>query len=505
MTLASDRPIATGLPSRRLVGLVLVLTAIRLAVAGATGLVDDEAYYRLWSEHLAAGYLDHAPMVAWMIAGGRAIAGDGPLGVRLLAPFATLVGSFLLWRAVALAEGRVIAERAVVWFNATLLVGAGSVLVTPDGPSVFFWGATLWALTELAVSRDPRWWLVVGVTAGLGLFSKYSVLFLGVGIGLWLLSGRDTRRYFLSWQLWAGAAIAAAIFAPVVLWNAEHQWVSFAKQFGRTVPHGFRPEKFAEFVGVQLLLIGLPIAPFVGLGIAAAVRRRDATARLVLLTGAPFVAYLVFHSFHGGIEGNWPAPLYASLAWLAALGAATFEARVRTGEAVRGAAILTRARDLAAPIGFALTGLVYLHVLVPLVVLPASRDPTAQMKGWPAFGRALEAKASQIGTRVFAGPNYTLSSQLAATLGAGRVAPFDERERYIGLPVLDPETLCEPILFVDREDRDSLVFIRGRYGRVEDLGRLARSAGGRVVEDHRVYLLDDRIACRKGDGVSPRP
>ena len=49
MTLASDRPIATGLPSRRLVGLVLVLTAIRLAVAGATGLVDDEAYYRLWS------------------------------------------------------------------------------------------------------------------------------------------------------------------------------------------------------------------------------------------------------------------------------------------------------------------------------------------------------------------------------------------------------------------------------------------------------------------------
>ncbi len=490
MSEAAPRATTTGWPAARIVALLLGLTALRLAVAGATGLVDDEAYYRLWSEHLAPGYLDHAPVIAWMIAAGRAIAGDGPLGVRFLAPFATLVGSLMLWRGAALLSGRETADRAVVWFNAMLLIGAGSVLVTPDGPSVFFWGATIWAMAELVAARDPRWWLMVGVTAGCGLASKYSVLFLGIGILVWLVAAAENRRWFRAWQLWAGGAIAALIFAPVLHWNATHEWVSFAKQFGRTVPHGFRPEKFGEFVGVQLLLIGLPMVPFLVVGVRAAAKARDAAGLLVLATSAPFLAYLVFHSMHGGIEGNWPAPLYAGLAWLAARGAG------ETGElsdAWRGR--LERLRPWVAPVGFALTGLVYLHVLVPLVVLPANRDPTAQMKGWPAFGRALEAKAAEVGATAFAGPNYTLASQLAATLGARRVVPFDERVRYIDLPVLDPTTVCATVLDVERPGREPTAEVRALFGTVTPLGTLARTAGGRVVEDHPLFLLSDAKAC----------
>lgn len=481
---------ATGLPPSGLVVLLLLLTALRLFVAGAAGLIDDEAYYRLWSEHLAAGYLDHAPMVAWVIAAGRAIAGDGSLGVRLFAPIGTLAGSLLLWRTVALFEGRATATRAVVWFNAMILIGAGSVLMTPDGPSVFFWGATVWALAELTASRDPRWWLMVGLTAGLGLFSKYSVLFLGLGIGLWLISTRESRRWFGAWQLWAGAVVAAGLFAPVIVWNAQHEWVSFAKQFGRTVPHGWRPEKTAELIGVQMLLIGVPMVPFVWLGLRRALSRADAAALLPILTGVPFLAYLLFHSLHGGVEGNWPAPLYPSLAWLAASGAAALDAGVdRFGRAVRGL------RGWVAPFGFALTAAIYLHALVPLIVLPADRDPTAQMKGWPAFGRDLESLAAKVGATRFGGPNYTLSSQLAAQLGADRVAPFDERERYIGLPVLDPAEVCEPILFVDRAARPWLFAIRDAYATVTPLGTLARSAGGHVVEAHPVTLLAGRRGC----------
>ncbi|MBV5266707.1 glycosyltransferase family 39 protein [Pinisolibacter aquiterrae] len=492
----TDRPAfvptrpASGSPPGGLVALIVGLTVLRLSVAAATGLVDDETYYRLWSLHLAFGYLDHAPMVAWLIAAGRAIAGEGSLGVRLFAPIMTALGSLLLWRTVALFEGRAVATSAVVWLNAMVLIGAGSILMTPDGPSVFFWGASIWALAELTARRDPRWWLVVGAAAGLGLFSKYSVLFLGLGIGLWLLSTRETRRWFGAWQLWVGAVIAAGLFAPVILWNAQHDWVSFLKQFGRTVPHEWRPEKLAELIGVQILLIGVPMVPFVLLGLRRALGRADAAALLPILTGVPFLAYLLFHSLHGGVEGNWPAPLYPSLAWLAAAGATVVE-----GRADRFAGFARRLRGWVAPVGFALTGLVYLHVLVPLVVLPANRDPTAQMKGWPAFGRDLEALAAKVGATRFGGPNYTLASQLAAQLGAERVAPFDERERYIGLPVLDPAKVCAPLLFVDRAGRDSLLAVREAYATVTPLGTLARSAGGHVIEDHPVTLLAGRRGC----------
>lgn len=485
-------PVRTGRPSAGLLTLLLALTALRLAVAGTAGLVDDEAYYRLWSLHPAAGYYDHAPMVAWVIAAGRAIAGEGALGVRLFAPLATLAGSLLLWRAVALHADRATAERAVLWFNAMILIGAGSVLITPDGPSVFFWGATVWALAELTASRRPVWWLVVGVTAGLGLLSKYSVLFLGLGIVLWLVATPQTRRWWRAPQLWAGGAIAGLLFLPVVLWNAEHGWASFAKQFGRTAVEGWRPEKLGELVGVQMLLIGLPMVPFVGLGVARLLARRDAASLLPLVTGLPFVAYLLFHSLHAGVEGNWPAPLYPSLAWAAAVGAADLST-LPPAWAGRLAAL----RRAVVPFGWTVTGLLYLHVLVPLVVLPPNRDPTAQTKGWIAFDRELAALGERVGASVFGGRNYTLSAQLALGLGAERVAPFDERARYLDLPVLDPHRVCGPILHVERDGHDEAPDLGGHWRSVTPLGTLARSAGGRVIENHPIWRLADPVDCAR--------
>lgn len=478
---------STGRPPVGLVVGLVALFAVRLAVAGLAGLTDDEAYYRLWSLKLQAGYYDHAPMVAWAIRAGRDLVGDTALGLRLFAPLATFVGSLLLWRAVALLDGRVVATRAVIFFNAAILIGAGSVLMTPDTPSVFFWGATLWALAELVASRDPRWWLVVGVTAGLGLFSKYSVLFLGVGLLLWLVGTARARVWFRSWQLWAGGAIALLLFAPVVAWNAEHEWISFAKQFGRTVPQGMRPEKLLELLGVQWLLIGLPLAPFVvwgGVRAARAWRRGDEAAILPLATSLPFLAYLLFHSLHGGVEGNWPAPLYPAFAWLAARAVeAVPDLSGRLRDVAAGAA------RLAAPLGFGLTALVYVHAVVALVVLPPERDPTAQMRGWDGFATDIEALRREVGAGWIAVPSYTLAGQFTRRLGSERVVHLDEKARYAHLAPPDPAMLAEPALFVTRARRDAVKAYLDRFDRVEPLGTRDRMLRGRVVDTYAVYRL----------------
>ncbi|MCE1234827.1 MAG: glycosyltransferase family 39 protein [Hyphomicrobiales bacterium] len=491
MTAAATRP-RTGLPAARLVAFLIGLTAVRLVVAASFGLVDDEAYYRLWSLNLAPGYLDHAPMVAWLIAAGRAIAGDGPLGVRLAAPIGTLAGSLLLWRTVALSSGRATADRAALWFNAAILVGAGALLATPDGPSTFFWGATLWALAELVASKNPNWWFAVGLAAGGGLLSKYTVLFLGPGLVVWLLATRDGRRWILEPRLWIGGAIALAMFAPVVWWNAEHQWVSFVKQFGRTAVEGWRPEKLGELIGVQILLIGPAMVPFLALGARRLWARRDAAALVPLATSAPLVVYLLFHSLHGGVEGNWPAPLYPAFAWIAAVGAEEVGGR------------LARLARLVAPIGLGLVALLWLHVTTPWLALPPRFDPTAQTRGWDDFARDLVALGDKEGAAAFGGRNYTLSSQLAIRLGATRTAPFDERERYIDLPVLDPRRVCGPILYVDREGRDPTELLGGHWRSVTPLGALERRAGGRLIETHPVLRLADPTDC-DADLTRPRP
>ena len=82
-----------------------LLTGVRLAVAGFAPLSPDEAYYWVWSRALAPGYLDHPPMVALWIGLGTLLAGDTPLGVRLLGPLSAALGSVLLARAAAHADG----------------------------------------------------------------------------------------------------------------------------------------------------------------------------------------------------------------------------------------------------------------------------------------------------------------------------------------------------------------------------------------------------------------
>ena len=478
-----------GLPPRALVLGLLALTALRLVVAARAGLVDDETYYRLWSLDLRFGYLDHAPMVAWMIRAGREIVGDTGLGVRLLGPFAVLAGSLLLWRAVALVEGRETATRAAVWFNAMILIGAGSVLMTPDTPAVFFWGATLWALTELAVSREPRWWLVVGLTAGLGLFSKYSVLFLGLGVLLWLASTRESRRWFAAWQTWVGAMLALLLFAPVVHWNATHEWMSFAKQFGRTAVKEWRFDTPFELIGVQLLLIGLPMVPFVALGAARAWRgwrAGDAATALPLATSLPFVAYLLHHSLHGRVEGNWPAPLYPAMAWMAASAAAPLFAKADR--------VLPALAKWVAPVGLALTALLYAHVTTNLVVLPQSKDPTAQMRGWETFARELEVKRADLGLGWIGAENYTLEGQLAMRLGWGRVIPLDEKERWLHLPPTGATVAGGPGLLVTRANRDSSAAMLHRFEEVTPMGSLTRAVGDRPVETYNLYRIARPIA-----------
>ena len=164
------------------------VTIIRLIVAATAPLVPDETYYWVWSHALAPGYLDHPPMVAFWIKAGTALMGQTALGVRLLGPLAAALASWMLFDAGrVLFPGTKAGIVAAILLNASLLLGVGTVIMTPDSPLLFFWTATLWAMARLAAGGAGGWWLAAGLFAGLALDSKYTALFLWVGVGLWVL------------------------------------------------------------------------------------------------------------------------------------------------------------------------------------------------------------------------------------------------------------------------------------------------------------------------------
>lgn len=425
-------------------------------------LSPDEAYYWVWSRALATGYLDHPPMVALWIWLGTAIAGETELGVRLLAPIAVAAGSVLLaWAGETLFPGRRAGLAAAMLLNATLMLAAGAVTMTPDTPLLFFWTVTIAALVQ--VRRNAMWWLVVGAASGLALDSKYTAAFLGVAIVAWLTL--CAREQFGRWQLWAGGSVAALSFAPVVWWNAGHGWASLAKQGGRAgvwqsaqaIAH------LAELVGGQVALATPWIAVLFVAGMVMAIRRArhgDPAWTLLALLTIPALLVFIEHAVGDRVQANWPAIIYPGAA-LAAAG---------LGWRWRGAAAL----------GFALGCVVMLQAVAAPLPLPARWNVLrTRLGGWDRLA-AMAAGLARPG--FVSAENYGVVSLLAWHTRDVPVVAAGARWALLDLP---PATTGPGILLISArrtEPPDPALWTS-----TVPLADMVRAPDGAAAETFRVY------------------
>lgn len=468
-----------------LILLVVVLTAFKLWSAGSAHFVEDEAYYRLWGLNPALSYYDHPPMIGWWIWAGQKLFGDTVLGTRLFVVLSPMLGSIALWRTASILFDTRVAGWAVLFLNASILVGVGGILATPDAPSVFFWGLGFWALAELQVSKNANWWLAVGLFAGLGLLSKYSVLFFGVGIVLWLLWVPSARRWFLSWQLWAGGLIVILLILPVLYWNSLYDWVSFYKQFGRAGRGAWTEKYTLEFVGALIGLINPLIAipaVFGAFQIGRKAVRQDGAASLILLTVIPFLLYLFFHALHARVQANWPAPLFPAFALMAAVFVGTTETTKGfwKGLSIGGVAL-----------GIAVAIMVQIHAVTPFTGSLARKDPTFQLRGWPEIGAEVQKLVDETGAAYIATTGYGLNAQLAFLFKGGLpVIQLNERIRYIMMPEVDQALFAGKGLYITVERRDLHKKLQETYSTVKRIAALPRTVDGTLLENLIVYEVD---------------
>ena len=146
---------------------VAALTIARFWLAGRCELLPEEAYYWTYAQHPALGYFDHPPMVAGTVKAGTLLLGDTERGVRLVNMLLWVGSCLLLWlTARHWFDERVATWSAWIFVVLPIFVGVGFI-VTPDGPLVFFWMLTLYALTRAL--QQPRYWFLAGVAFGAAL------------------------------------------------------------------------------------------------------------------------------------------------------------------------------------------------------------------------------------------------------------------------------------------------------------------------------------------------
>lgn len=449
---------ATGISSRAAAAaIILAITAIRIAVLAVSdlNLHGDEAQYWSWSRDLAFGYVTKPPMIAWIIAATTSVCGNGEWCVRLASPLIHAATSAMIY-----VLGKEIAnERAGFWSSVTFAtlpaVSYSSGIISTDVPLLFFWSVALYAFIRLSRSRHVGWAVLLGAAFGLGLLSKYAMIYFLICGAVYGAISADARRILFSRQVVLALILGAVIVAPNVVWNIQNGWATF----GHTVENAnwsgplFHPDKMLEFLGAQFGVFG-PVL-FAGLLWWLAARRPWRAADVERLLFAFVVPVLVIVTVQGLLSranANWAAVTYvaatvAVVAWL-----------------------LQREWRWVVQASFAL------HVVVAALLyglvaaasgggLPSRLDIFARLRGWDVLGREVAtAMAKRPGMAVLTDDRMVMAELLYYTRDAGfpvviwggdgsprnqyeLSAPFD---RAVGARALYVTTRSEPASILSR-------------------------------------------------------
>jgi dolichol-phosphate mannosyltransferase len=295
------------------------------------------------------------------------------------------------------------------------------LLTTPDAPLTAAWAAALYFLERALIANRPRAWLWLGVSMGLGLLSKYTIGLLGLAAFGFMVIDRPSRRWFGRWEPYAAVLIAAALFAPVVVWNAQHDWASFSFQTSRRLAEMPR-FSVHKLLGGAIVLI-TPTGVF---AVAAAffARGRDSldagsadrtrSRRLLQLALLVPLAVFFLFSLRHEVKLDWTGAPWVAALPIMAWGMAGARAGVTSAWPRLRGAWLPTVGILLAIYG---VGLYYLVIGIPGVGYPHQTELVPLE--WRDFGRQIDAVAADFrakpgdGFLVVGMDRYAIASELA--------------------------------------------------------------------------------------------
>ncbi len=482
-TLSSLR--SQAVPSFGLAFGILAAVAVVRLIGLHLSVVDlfpDESQYWAWSRALAFGYSSKPPLLAWVIAAATHVCGNTEACIRAPAPifyFATSLTVYAI--ACQLYDGRV-AFFAAVSVGLATGVAFSARIISTDVPLLLFWALALLAYVKLLDGGDWRWAGLLGSALGLGLLTKYAMIYFLPGIALAAVLDHDARRFLRSPSLWLAIAIAALLIAPNIVWNVEHGWVTLRHTGDNIRGAGieFNALHALEFVGAQFGVFGPVLFALMLFGVvrvaSPAVDRAD---RLMLAFALPQLALVTADSLVNRANANWAASAFisgaiAAVALLVRHQAWKWLAASITCGVV--AQVVLLAGDTAAT---------RLHV--PFL---ANSDPYQRTLGWRSLGEQAGLLARRVGARTIVG---VTREEVASLLYYWR----DQPEQILAWPLpqvrqreLTPDftdAAPQPILYVSELPQTEL--LSRCFARIEPLGELDTPTGPTTSRSYFVFKL----------------
>jgi len=269
---------------------------LALAQSASTELIADEAYYWVYSRFPAWGYFDHPPMIAFIIKSGYAIF-NNELGVRLIC---TLLSTFT----ILITESLIERKNPFLFYTIILSVAVLQItgfFAVPDTPLLFF--TALFFYTYRAFIKNTSWknTLLLAIAISLLFYTKYH------GLLIVLFTFLSNIKLFTRWQTWLAGFFVLMFYTPHLLWQWEHDWISFRYHLFESNVNAYRFSYTTDYLLGQILLAG-PLAGFILFPAAFIYKAKTQTEKALKFTLIGIYFIFLVSSFRGKVEVNWTMP-----------------------------------------------------------------------------------------------------------------------------------------------------------------------------------------------------
>ncbi len=482
-------------PVKKLLLFLSAFTILRLFTAGSFELAMDDGYYWLWSRHLSLSYFDHPPMVALVIA-ATTLLGQSELFVRLGAVVLSVVSTVLLYKLTSKLFKNEEAGWHSAWIlNLTLIFCAGALEVTPDTPLLPFYLLAMIFFYDAANAPDAGFlkWVGAGAAVGLAMLSKYTAVFFFPGAFLYLLLSPEKRGWLLRPHPYVAALVAAVVFSPVVIWNVQHDWISFSFQAKHGLEHarGNPLGRFLEFAGFQAVLYSIGLFFFLMAAAAKSVQTafyrppggkvsayKDAS-RFIFSFWAPTLLFFTLNSFRATVEGNWPVlgfvPLFVQAGGI-------------TGEWLQNPRS-KKLLSLSAAAAVVLIAFVNIQIVDPVIPHPKRFEISRRIYGWKMLGGAVDEERRTFHAKFLIADRHQIAGLLTyytnPHMPAYMIGGYN-RLRYTFLPPVDSYAGADAIYVVE-EERDAASTLNKVFERVEKARVVVIERKGELIRRFLVY------------------
>ncbi len=234
---------------------------VHLLTASRYGYFRDELYFLACSDHLAAGYVDFAPLAAWILKANRMLFGDSLLALRWLPGLAHAVEVVLTGMIARELGGKRFAVllSALGVALAPVMIGDGT-RYSMNCFEPLFWMSACYLLLRVMNGADPKLLLGLGIACGLGIENKHSTIFFVAAL-LLALALTPQRKYFANRWFWAAVAITTVLVLPNLVWQMQHGYATYVDLHNVRVTHKNVELPPVPFIIQQIMMLN-PLLSF---------------------------------------------------------------------------------------------------------------------------------------------------------------------------------------------------------------------------------------------------